>query len=135
MSQFFDNDYCFVCGKKNHRGLQLRFSYKKESNQVDAEICFPDHFQGWAGIVHGGLISTALDEIMVKATEAKGLVCVTAEIIIEFKKPATTNTRYFLSGKIVEIRHKLAFTESHLIDKDKNIIAKARAKFFIVDSK
>ena len=135
MSQFFDNNHCFVCGKNNPRGLQLQFRYEKESDQVSCDIRFPSHFQGWAGIVHGGLVSTSLDEVMVKATEEKGLICVTAEITVEFKQPAKTETPYFLSGRVVEMRHKLVFTEGQLLDENKTIVARARAKFFIVDQK
>lgn len=133
MSQFSDNDFCFVCGKKNPRGLQLDFRYDKESDRVTAEIRFPEYFQGWAGIVHGGLVSTSLDEIMVKAAEAKGLVCVTAEMTVEFKKPAPTNSTFFLIGRVTGMRHKLVFTEGLLKDQNDTTIASARAKFFIVD--
>jgi uncharacterized protein (TIGR00369 family) len=135
MNKFLDNNFCFACGRDNTRGLQLQFQYDRQHDGVNAEIIFPDHFQGWSGVVHGGLVATVLDEIMVKSTEAKGFVCVTAEIFIKYKNPALTNTKYFVSGKIVDMKRKLIFSEGHISDMDNRIIAHARAKFFIMDRK
>jgi len=135
MKKFFDNKHCFVCGPQNPRGLKFKFDYNQDSDEVTADITFAEHFQGWAGVVHGGMVSTVLDEIMVKTTEAKGLICVTAEIFVKFKNPARINTRYSCSGKITDIKRKLVYTESKMINSEKKLIAKASAKFFIVGEK
>jgi uncharacterized protein (TIGR00369 family) len=131
MKNFSDNQYCFVCGLQNPQGLKFKFNYNKTTDEVTSDISFADHFQGWAGVVHGGLVSTVLDEIMVKTTEARGFICVTAEICIKFKNPARINTPYQCSGKILDIKRKLVFTESKMVDTENNLIARAEAKFFI----
>ena len=43
--------------------------------------------QGYKDIIHGGLISTLLDEAMVKAALMQGMPAVTAEITVRFKNP------------------------------------------------
>jgi uncharacterized protein (TIGR00369 family) len=135
MNKFSDDNRCFVCGKGNPHGLQFQFEYDPELDQVSAEIRFMDKFQGWKGVVHGGLISTVLDEVMVKTTGFKNLTCVTAELLIKFKNPAYVNTPYQAIGKILEIKRKLVFTEGYLRDNRNRIIASAKGKFFIVGSK
>ena len=133
MAEFNDNNNCFVCGTKNKIGLKLKFTYVKNSDLAKSEVIFPDHFQGWANIVHGGLVSTVLDEIMIKTAEIRGLKCVTAEINIKFKKPALTKTKYILKAKIKEIKRKIIFTEASIQDLDNITIATANAKLFIIN--
>jgi len=133
MTKFNDNNNCFVCGTKNKIGLKLKFRYIKKSDLVKSEVIFPEHFQGWANVVHGGLISTVLDEIMIKTAEIRGLKCVTAEININFKKPALTKIKYILNGKIKEKRRKIIFTEASIQDLDNTTIATANAKLFIIN--
>ena len=52
---------CFVCGLENPYGLHLRF-FDSEPGEVIAEVTVPEQFQGYPGIVHGGIIAAMLDE-------------------------------------------------------------------------
>ena len=68
--------HCFVCGIANPFGLGLRF-YQTGLGEVAAEVTVPEHFQGYPGIVHGGVVAAMLDEIAGRAhstTSAKALV-------------------------------------------------------------
>lgn len=130
MKNFSDNNLCFVCGTGNPQGLKLAFHYNEESGQVESEVRFPGHLQGWQGVAHGGLISTVLDEIMIKAAAEKKLKCVTGEINVKFKKPTLTNKTYLIRGKVVEIKKRLIFTEGFLLDSDGEIMAAAKGKLF-----
>src|SRR5215475_13925053 len=56
---------CFVCGEANPLGLKMRF--ETDGKIVHAKFSpRPEHI-GFKGVVHGGLIATVLDEIMVWA--------------------------------------------------------------------
>jgi hypothetical protein len=83
---FRDDRVCFVCGEKNPFGLKLRIRMDAERGESTAEVTFRDDFQGWAGIVHGGLVATVLDEALVYAAAAKGLRCVTGEITARYNR-------------------------------------------------
>lgn len=135
MTNFTDNNHCFVCGGDNPQGLRLQFKHDPETKEMTTSVTFPEHFQGWSGVVHGGLVSTVLDEIMVKSTTAEGYVCVTAEISIKFKKPVFTGNQYTVTGKITEIKRKLIFTEGKIMDRSKQVVALASAKFFMIERK
>jgi uncharacterized protein (TIGR00369 family) len=132
MNAFEDDNYCFVCGTRNTGGLKLTFTGNDETGEVISTAVFSRRFQGWKGVLHGGIISTVLDEIMIKAAERQGLKCVTAELNVKFKKPAVTGAQYLIKGKVMEIRKKLVMTEGAITGPDNEIIASAAGKLFIL---
>lgn len=132
MKGFIDDNFCFVCGTDNPHGLKLSFTCDNDKGEIISKVTFSRRFQGWKNVLHGGIISTVLDEIMVKAAEHKGLKCVTAELKVKFKKPALINTEYVIKGKIKEIRKKLIFAEGSVISTDNKIIAYADGKLIVI---
>ncbi|MBI3078225.1 MAG: PaaI family thioesterase, partial [Deltaproteobacteria bacterium] len=52
-----DNGGCFACGQENAYGLRLRFQLEGE-DAVRTEFVPGERFQGWQGIVHGGILAT-----------------------------------------------------------------------------
>ena len=133
MEQFNDDNYCFVCGTQNPVGLKLNFRYDEKNDEMVSNTVFPRHFQGWQGVLHGGLISTVLDEIMIKAVAQKGLKCVTAELNIKFKKPALLKKEFTIKGKVNEKRRRIVSTEGCVVDSDGVTIATANGKFITID--
>ena len=57
-----NNDNCFVCGMKNPYGFQVKPEIKNGGEFVYIGCTPPEHLQGWANILHGGILSTLLDE-------------------------------------------------------------------------
>jgi acyl-coenzyme A thioesterase PaaI-like protein len=53
---------CFVCGLSNPYGLQLRFNITAQG-EVTAEYTVPERYQGYPGVVHGGIVAAMLDEV------------------------------------------------------------------------
>ncbi len=53
---------CFICGLQNPVGLKLRI-YEVEPGVVESTYTAPAHFQGYPGVLHGGIVATLLDEI------------------------------------------------------------------------
>ncbi|MGE5340109.1 MAG: PaaI family thioesterase [Candidatus Omnitrophota bacterium] len=134
MSTFNPDNYCFVCGKENPVGLKLTFTFNAETNETVSHVVFPQHFQGWTGIVHGGLISTVLDEIMFHAAFHRvPQKMATVEMTVRFKKPARIDKTFTLTGKVIDIKRRLICAEGHLIDSDHVLVASASGKFMVVD--
>jgi acyl-CoA hydrolase len=91
-----DNNNCFACGKKNPISLRLDIQTVEvkhpdedgENLLVRTECTPPAHLQGWADVIHGGIISTLLDEIITYVAIAHfGGPAVTAQLDIRFKQP------------------------------------------------
>jgi uncharacterized protein (TIGR00369 family) len=131
-NNFNDNRECFVCGEKNPIGLKLRIRTDAERGESTADVTFPEHFQGWSKIVHGGLLASVLDEAMIYAAGAKGLKCVTGEMTVRYVKPASTGVAYTLKGRFVEDKGRIVIAESALFDGDRQEVARASGKLFKV---
>ena len=58
--------HCFVCGLENPVGLKLRI-YRTEPGVIETTYTAPDHFQGYPGVLHGGIVASLLDEISGRA--------------------------------------------------------------------
>jgi acyl-coenzyme A thioesterase PaaI-like protein len=133
-STFRDDRACFVCGEKNPLGLKLRLRTDPEKGASETEVTFAPHFQGWAGIVHGGLLATVLDEAMIYAVGAKGFLCVTGEMTVRFIKPVSTAVAYALKGRFLEDQGRIVQAESELLDTAGEQVARASGKLFKVEA-
>lgn len=54
--------HCFVCGLANPIGLKLQF-YETGPGEVTAEYTVGEQYQGYPGVVHGGVVAAMLDEV------------------------------------------------------------------------
>lgn len=121
--------YCFACGESNPIGLHLSFS--KNGSFVEAVFTPTEFHQGYPDIVHGGIVTTLLDEAMAYALEFDGYRGVTARLKVTFLKPLRPRNEYRIMGYLGKIRGKIARAYSEVRDNDDNTIAKAEALFFI----
>lgn len=53
---------CFICGLENPIGLHLHI-YETEPGVIETKYIAPDHFQGYPGVLHGGIIAALIDEM------------------------------------------------------------------------
>ena len=42
------DNYCFVCGQDNPRGLKISCTYREAEMAAETELALPREFQGWA---------------------------------------------------------------------------------------
>lgn len=117
------NGNCFVCGENNPNGLRLSFEIDKEKQTLKTTFVASPTFQGWDGIVHGGILSTLLDEAMAKLVYELGYQAVTASIEIKFKKPASILEPLLVYGELTEVSRRLIRARAHIAQKDGTILA------------
>ncbi len=120
--------YCFVCGDKNKIGLKVAFFY--EDGKAKAQYTPTPEFEGYKDILHGGILSALLDEAMIYSIIAQGIITVTVQIEVKFKKPAKIGETLFLEGQVTEDKGKIIHTEGKIFTKDGTIIAQSKGKFF-----
>jgi acyl-coenzyme A thioesterase PaaI-like protein len=53
---------CFICGLENPVGLHLHI-YETDPGVVETTYTAPEHFQGYPGVLHGGIVGALIDEI------------------------------------------------------------------------
>lgn len=86
---------CFVCGRENPAGLKLEFYEDPEADQVRAEVTISDKYQGYPGVVHGGIVSAILDEVSGRAVmlqEGDERLMATLRLTVRFRCPTPTGT-------------------------------------------
>lgn len=126
------SEKCFVCGKRNADGLHLDIIRDDEKRCARAEISVPDKFCGWEGIIHGGIISTLLDEIMAYAAFTHDQKGVTGEINVRFRKPMPSNKTVKVEGFVESEKGRILYTTGR-ITLGEILIAEATAKMVKLD--
>ncbi|HEC25979.1 MAG TPA: PaaI family thioesterase, partial [Gammaproteobacteria bacterium] len=53
---------CFMCGRENDSGLKMSWYNIPEKEQNQGKVTIPEHFNGYPGIAHGGIVAAILDE-------------------------------------------------------------------------
>ncbi|HEX9020573.1 MAG TPA: hotdog domain-containing protein, partial [Nitrospirota bacterium] len=127
MKQLRDNQRCFVCGRKNPAGLGVNFGIDKEAKTIRAKFTPLDTHEGFEGIVHGGILSTLLDEAMAKLIFSLGIPAVTAEMTVKFRSPASPGEELTVSGRITDETKRLILAEAK-ITRGPLVIAEATGK-------
>jgi uncharacterized protein (TIGR00369 family) len=128
--ELLDNHRCFVCGKENPRGLHLDFVHAP--GHLETTLKTEEWMQGYVGIVHGGIISTVLDESMVKLLFMEGHKAVTAELNIKLLQPVPPGTKLTVKSSIVAQRGRIVKTEAEATSEDGTPVAHATATCVIV---
>jgi acyl-coenzyme A thioesterase PaaI-like protein len=114
--------------------LRLDFTCGPDGQSAEAVFTPGPNHQGWAGLTHGGLVMTVLDEAMAKAAACKRLHVVTAEVTVRLKNPAHVGEPLHIRGIVKEIKKRIVYAEAAAARPDGTIIAEAAAKMFIIDT-
>lgn len=121
-----NSKHCFACGLENPFGLQLEF----RDNGVDEVVCeyvVPDKFNGYPGVVHGGIVAAMMDEVVVRTamiTDPNRFM-MTATINIKYRQPVPTLTPLILVGRMVRDRGRAARAEGELRLPDGSVAVEA----------
>jgi acyl-coenzyme A thioesterase PaaI-like protein len=107
---------CFGCGRLNPHGLRLAFRTLPDSlgPGVWARFTPERTFEGYAGVVHGGIISTVLDELMAWALYERGIWAVTAQLAVRFRRPIVVGAATRVIGRLVADRGRLVETSGEI---------------------
>jgi uncharacterized protein (TIGR00369 family) len=119
---------CFVCGEKNSGGLKLNFEIDQAARTLKTTFTASPVFQGYDGIVHGGILSTLLDEAMAKLSFELGYQTVTASLEVRFLKPAPILQPLHVHGEIVEVTRRLVKARARIVKDDGTTLAEGTSK-------
>lgn len=129
-----ENHYCFGCGQLNPHGLQLIFFLNDDGNGVWARWLPAREHEGFAGIAHGGIITTVLDEVMGWALYQKDIWAVTGRLSVSFRKPVEIGVATRAVAWIEEdLGRKLNLAAEIRREDNGQLLAEATAVFVRVD--
>lgn len=124
-----NNNQCFVCGQENPFGFQIKPEVWQNGESVRIECTPPDHFQGWANVLHGGILSTLLDEAITHVGIASfNGPAVTAQLEIRFKTPAPTGNKLIIVANRQKQTSRLTEATAHITLEDGTLIAEGKGK-------
>jgi acyl-coenzyme A thioesterase PaaI-like protein len=122
---------CFGCSVENAFGLALPLPDEEGITEYAAPVHFGEHHQGGPGIVHGGIVSAALDEACGILATWHRFPAVTARIFVRYRKPVPINTELVLRAHVESTRGRRIRIRAELVEGDR-ILAEARAAFLHV---
>lgn len=123
--------WCFGCGRNNPFGLKL--SFRCNGKEVVADIIPGEYYQGWHGVVHGGIIVSMLDEAMAYAVHFAGKNCLTAEMDIKFKCLALVGEPLVITASITKITRRLIKARAKVCLQDGTMVAEGTGTQFVIE--
>lgn len=96
---------CFLCGIENPIGLKLAF-YTDDDGRCIARFRPREEHQGYPGHLHGGIISSLLDETMGRVLAPKNVWAMTGRLEIKFRKPVPLDQELTVVGELTRGRSR-----------------------------
>jgi uncharacterized protein (TIGR00369 family) len=121
--------FCFLCGRENPVGLKLRWENDREREEIRGTVTVPEHFNGYPGVVHGGIVAAILDETAGRTLLVAGGfedLMVTLKLEVLYRRPTPTGTPLTVIGRLVHRGGDRAEASAELRLPDGTVTARSR---------
>jgi len=118
---------CFACGHRNESGLKLTF--RRDGERIIADYMPSERYQGFPGVLHGGILATMLDETMSRTGALRREWLMTGKIDIRFRRPAPIDQPLRVWGEIARERDGAVDAIGAVELLDGTVLAEARGMF------
>ena len=119
---------CFVCGRENPVGLKVRWDEHEEAGELRGTVTVPEHFNGYPGVTHGGIVVALLDETAGRTILMDGGfedLMVTAKLEVRYRRPTPTGVPLTVVGRILRRSASRAEAEAEMLLPDGTVSARA----------
>ncbi len=121
---------CFLCGLQNDSGLKMSWYEDHEHCRVCSTVTIPEQFNGYPGVVHGGIVAAVLDETAGRAIMLNsdlGNLMVTLKLEVSYRRPTPTNTPLTVTGWVLKQGRKRARVAGQIQLPDGTVTAECQA--------
>ena len=126
-----DATMCFACGPDNPIGLKISFSLN--DGIVTAEFTANENHVGYENTVHGGIVYSALDDVMANVLYLQNIKAHTAKCEIRYRQALEVGKQVLLKGWVENERRRLVVLKGEMrLASDDSVIADAEASFMKV---
>lgn len=118
----------FFVNQQRKDGLRLKMLY--DNNMVYCNMNIDTRFEGYHGVVHGGILFGILDVIIWYAIfmETKK-ICMTRKTDMDFFKPVLSNVPYKACGKLLRVEERDYWATAWIEDHDGDRCGQVTALF------
>jgi acyl-coenzyme A thioesterase PaaI-like protein len=117
--------HCFICGRENPVGLKLDF-YTIEPGLVRTKVTIPIEYEGYPGVVHGGILAAILDETGGRAhMTGPTFFMVTAQLNVRYRKPVPPETPLEVYGMAGERKGRVAKAHAEIRTLEGDVLTEA----------
>ncbi|SHF99326.1 uncharacterized domain 1-containing protein [Mariniphaga anaerophila] len=126
---------CFGCSPANEHGLHLEFW--EDGDELVAKWQPQNEYEGWIGVLHGGIQATLMDEAAAWLVFVKMKTSgVTSFLNVSYSKPVhISKGEITIRARLMAIEKHIASIECILQDGDGRACAKAEAGYFCFPEK
>lgn len=121
-----NSDFCFVCGRLNDRGLYMTFQ-DNGKDEVFSVYTVPEDYQGYPGVVHGGIVAAMLDEVVCRVAMIGDHhhFMLSVRLEVKYRQVVPTETTLRIVGRIVKLRGRLGKAVGQVILPDGTVAAES----------
>lgn len=119
---------CFVCGRENPFGLKLSF-YETKPGEVVVDTIVPEQYQGYPGVVHGGIVAAMLDEVTARAHMGGNPTrfMFTARLNVQYRKNVPIGQSLRILGHAGKSKEHSAVSTGQIFGPEGDLLAEAEA--------
>lgn len=121
---------CFGCCPDNPIGVHMEFY--EDGDEVISFWKPQTHYQGWVDTMHGGILSTLIDEtagwVVFRKLQTSGM---TTRLDVKYKKPVmTTEPQITVRAHIAEQRRNIVMIDVTVENSKGEVCTEGRATYF-----
>ncbi|NLI82433.1 MAG: PaaI family thioesterase [Deltaproteobacteria bacterium] len=124
-----EDHHCFGCSPLNPSGLQMKFY--TDGEKLYSWVAVPAHLCGWQRLVHGGILSTILDEIMGWcAIHLLKRITLTKSMEVHFLKPVYVEQSLRAEARILSTENsREAIAEGWIVNDAGEVCTQSTGRF------
>jgi len=132
----FPGNNCFACHPNNNHGLKLQFFADDDTREVFTKIKPEIHFNGFPGILHGGIQCALIDEVAYWAMfDSIKKIGLTAKIDLNYLKPVPMEVELIVSGKVIKQDKRRVSVETAIKEQNGDVLTRAEVLYFLPNRK
>ena len=121
---------CFLCGRQNDIGMKMSWFNDHEAERIRATVVVPDQFNGYPGVVHGGIVAAIIDETSGRALLLDGdwdSLFVTLKLEVKYRQPTPTGVPLEVVGWVIKRSETRARVAARVMLPDGTVTAEGEA--------
>jgi acyl-coenzyme A thioesterase PaaI-like protein len=119
---------CIVCGRGNPYGLRLHFDVLADGS-TEGQFDCDKAFEGYSGVIHGGVLSALVDGAMLHCLFARGEPALTVALSMQFRHPVVVGVPALVRAELLERSHSICTLAAEIVQNGR-VSVRATGRFF-----